>query len=467
MKRIKSSLLLIFILTCTGILGQGTGDTNFLKVEEYLNMVKDHHPMALQARLAMANADGARLRAGGAFDPKLFSETEQKYFEEQRYYNLQNSGVQIPAWYGLSAKTGYEQNSGVYLNPQNNLPAAGLWYADVSLTLGKGLFIDERRAMLKQARLLQTQAAFEVEWALNQLYQEALEQYWEWYRSYAVWELYKEGTELAFTRLSIVKQNAFIGEEPYIDTLEAFIQYQTRVLRAQKAEVEYNYASRKLETFLWLEGQVPLELANTTYPSYNQATAGVVLDENWLDEHPKLRTYALKGDQLAIEQRLNKERLKPQVDIHYKFLNKPVAGEDFFTEYSPANYQWGVSASFPLFLRKERGDIAMTEVKLQNIDLQQQSETRSLQNSVEAMQLELGLTRLQLSETERMVDNYQALLQAEITKFENGESSLFLINQRELKFLESSESELVLRAKLNQVEAKLKATAALLDDELN
>jgi hypothetical protein len=468
MKATISSWCLALVLFSYTALGQEqVADTSLLTAEAYLEMVKNHHPLAKQARLAINNANAERLKAGGAFDPKLFNETSQKYFEDQNYFSLQNSGVQIPAWYGLSAKTGYEVNNGVYLNPQNNVPAAGLWYADVSLTLGKGLFIDERRAMLQQARLLQTQAGYDVEWALNKLYQEALEYYWEWYRTYAVWQLYQDGAELANTRLSIVKQNAFIGEEPYIDTLEAYIQYQTRVLRAQKAEVDYTYAARKVETYLWLEGQVPLELAPATFPVYTEEAGKVFLEEDWLEKHPKLQSYALKGDQLAIEQRLNKERLKPQVDLSYKFLNTPVAGADFFSEYSPANYQWGLSASFPLFLRKERGEIALTEVKIQDVDLQRQHEARSLENTVEAIQLELRLTLLQLQETTRMVNNYKALLQAELTKFQNGESSLFLINQREIKYLESSESELVLQAKLHQVQAKLKATAALLTDTPN
>ncbi len=461
MRSLRNSWLLFFLVSF-GAVAQTGGDTTLLNAGAFLGLVKENHPMVLQARLARDRADAERLKASGNFDPKLFNETRQKYFDDKTYFRLQDAGVQIPAWYGLSAKTGYEQNSGIFLNDQNNVPSAGLWYADLSLTVGRGLFIDERRAMLKQARLMQEAADFEIQWALNQLYQEALQDYWEWYRSYTVFELYKDGVELAQQRFSIVRQNALIGEEPFIDTLEAYIQYQTRLLSRQKAEVAYNYASRRLETYLWLDGLVPLELAPTTLPFYQYEVPIPDLNEAWLEEHPQLQFYSLKIDQLDIEQRLNREQLKPQLDLNYKFLNEPVAGDDFFSEYAPGNYQWGLSASFPLFLRKERAAIRKTNVKLRDTRYERQFKQRDLQNKVEALRLELDLTLSQLNETRSMVENYQGLLQAEIIKFENGESSLFLINQREIKFLESSEKQLELQAKLNQVLAKLEATAGVL-----
>ncbi len=441
-----------------------TGDTAIFTATDFFTLVKENHPLSKQARLLIETADAERLKAGGAFDPKLFNQTDQKYFDDKRYYNLQNSGLEIPAWFGLKAKTGYEQNNGVFLNNQNTLPASGLWYADVSLTVGKGLFIDQRRAMLKQAQIMQQSADFEVQLLLNDVYSNALNAYWEWYRSYNVFQIFSEGRELAFTRFEAVKQNAMIGEEPFIDTLEAYIQYQTRLLSQQKAEVDFNYAARVLETYLWLDGSIPLELAANTLPAYPGDDAAFFLDEQWLAEHPQIKVYDLKLEQLAIAQRLNRENLKPQLDVNYKFLNEPVAGDPFLNQYSPSNYSWGLTASFPIFLRKERAEIRKTDVKLRDTEYQQQFKLRDIENKVEALQLELGLTAQQLMETRKMVNNYEALLNAEIMKFENGESSLFLINQREIKYLESSEKQVSLEAKLKQVLIKLQAVAGVLSE---
>lgn len=463
--------LLVIIMCIAGLKASSQVDTStetlnreVLPVDVFMTLVRENHPIAEQARLIRRRAEAERMMASGNFDPKLFADVDQKYFDEQTYFRLHDYGLEIPAWFGLSAKAGYEMNDGVFLNPQQKVPANGLWYADVSLTLGRGLFTDERRTALREARLMVEAADFEVELALNNLFREALEQYWQWYRAYAIYLTYEEAVELARVRFEGVRQTALIGEEPMIDTLEATIQLQTRILSFQEAQVNLNNERQMLETYLWLDGQIPLELQEETEPAYREEIDQPLLSENWLQNHPLLRSYDLKIEQLEVAQRMNRERLKPQLDVNYKFLNAPAVGDDFFTEYSPNNYRWGVGASFPLFLRKERGEIQKAGVKIRETEFDLQVKLREVQNKVDALQTELVLTQQQLQETRRMVNNNYRLLQAEITMFRNGESSLFLINQREQNYLESREKEISLEAKLQQVLAKLRATAGDLDE---
>jgi hypothetical protein len=54
-----------------------------------------------------------------------------------------------------------------------------------------------------------------------------------------------------------------------------------------------------------------------------------------------------------------------------------------------------------------------------------------------------------------MVENYQKLRNAEIRKFENGESSLFLINSREAKLIESIIKQASLVSKFQKERAAL------------
>jgi hypothetical protein len=85
-----------------------------------------------------------------------------------------------------------------------------------------------------------------------------------------------------------------------------------------------------------------------------------------------------------------------------------------------------------------------------------------LQNKVNALAQELQLSRRQLAQARELVNNYRRLLQAEVTKFNNGESSLFLVNSREVKYLDSVEKRIELEQKVQEVRAKLLATAGLL-----
>lgn len=470
----KLPVILIFLLTCsTSIHSQDSvtsvaldsSFTSYLKVMEidtFMTLVRENHPLAVRARLIRERAEAERIGASGAFDPKAFSKVKQKYYDDKTYYRLQDYGLEVPAWFGLSAKAGYETNDGVFLNPQEFMPQNGLLYADLSLTLGKGLFIDQRRASLKQARLMVEAADFEIELALNQLYLEAIDQYWEWYRAYAIYLTYDGAVSLAEVRLEQVKINAELGEIPIIDTLEASIQLQNRVLSFQEASINLTTARQMLNTFLWLEGQIPLELSNNAIPKFEEEITDQLLGEDWLNTHPLLRTYDIKLDQLDIAQRLNREQLKPQVDLNYRFLNEAQTG-DFTGNYNIGNYDWGLNASFPLFLRKERSKIQITGVKIQETELEQGLKARELENKIMALQNEWVVTRQRLQESRRLVNNRFQLLQGEITRFENGESSLFLINQREINYLSSREKQIELEAKSRQVLAKLRATAGELD----
>ena len=124
-----------------------------LTFESFMNRVKTHHPIAMQADLKLNQGDAYLRKARGNFDPKAYSDVSQKYFTDKQYYSIINSGLKVPTWYGIEVSGGYSQNEGVFLNPENNNPAAGLWHAGVSVSVGKGLFIDERRAELKKAKI--------------------------------------------------------------------------------------------------------------------------------------------------------------------------------------------------------------------------------------------------------------------------------------------------------------------------
>ncbi len=438
-------------------------DTTVLPVDTFMSLVKRHHPVALQARLIRKKAEANRLKASGAFDPKLFSEIKQKQFSEKDYYQLQNSGIEFPAWFGLKAKAGYELNEGIYLNNQNTVPGSGLWYADVSITLGKGLFMDERRAMIKQARLLEESAEFEVDLALNAILEEALHSYWQWYEAYREMAVMRDALKAAKFRFKGVKRQALVGDKAMVDTLESAIQVQDRSIRLQKAQAKFITRRNELATYLWLEGVVPLNIKEASKPEFNEKAVLNILPDNWFINHPSLNFYRLKLEGLEIERRLKAESLKPQLDLNYKFLNQP-APNDFFAQYSPDNYNWGLKASFPLFIRKGRGDLNKTKVKIEENNLELDLKRVGLQNKVQALEQELILSQGQLIETRSMVNNYRRLLAAENNKFRNGESSLFLINSRELKYIDAQLKQIELESKLNSVRAKLLSAAGVLDD---
>jgi outer membrane protein TolC len=88
-------------------------------------------------------------------------------------------------------------------------------------------------------------------------------------------------------------------------------------------------------------------------------------------------------------------------------------------------------------LRKERGKLDLTNYKLQQNQFYLQQGRREVLNNIMESYNSLN-TSQQLIEIHReLVSNAILLRNAEETRFESGESSLFLVNQRERGLLEA------------------------------
>jgi hypothetical protein len=123
-----------------------------LHPDTFLTQVVRYHPLANRAKLRNDMAAAELLKSKGLLDPSLNSNVQQKYFADKNYYSLINGELKIPTFYGIDFKTGYDLNRGVFLGPENSTPDNGLIYAGISLPLGQGLLIDERRAAILNAR---------------------------------------------------------------------------------------------------------------------------------------------------------------------------------------------------------------------------------------------------------------------------------------------------------------------------
>ena len=129
-----------------------------MSLSEYLGYVKKFHPIVKQANLIINKSESGLLKARGAFDPKIQVDFDKKKFNNKEYYNKLNSTFKIPTYYGLEFKANFENNSGIFLNPESDLPSGGLYSAGVSISLLKGLLINKRMASLKQAKIFIKQA---------------------------------------------------------------------------------------------------------------------------------------------------------------------------------------------------------------------------------------------------------------------------------------------------------------------
>ena len=417
-------------------------NNNLLTFDEYLGYVKRYHPYVKQANLLLEEGQAKLLKARGAFDPKIEVDYDKKEFKNSTYYNKLNSSFKIPTWFGIEFKGGLEENSGTYLNPEAIVPDDGLYNVGVSIPLARNLLTNKRMASLRQSKIYRKQVIAERQLLVNSIISDASIAYFKWIKTFREQEIYETFLSNAKERLEGIKKNYELGENPAIDTLEAGIIYKNRKLALERARIAFVKSSLEVSNFLWLENNIPIELQPTMQPDINTVnivdqvlyTSPLDVESTNLENHPKLRILENKYEIQQIEKRLMKNNLLPQIDLEHNFLTQQIANVNTF---NTANYKTGVSVNLPLFLRKERGNLKIADLKLNDIALDRMSTRLNLKNKLDAVKSEITSYTTQQSLTSNIVNDYSNLLTAEERKFELGESSLFLINSRESKLIEA------------------------------
>lgn len=406
-----------------------------LEFKRFMELVKSNHPIAKSANLKLEETDAIIRKARGGFDPKIGFQQNGKMFGGDEYFNLIGGSISIPTWYGIELKGGYDRTTGLYYNPQDKTPTSGLIYAGLSLSLGKGLLIDERRAILKQAQVSGRSNEKEKTVILNDLLLDAGKSYWEWYAAFEYFKVYQESAQAAKRRFEAVKSSALFGDRPSIDTLEAFIQYSERLLSLKQYELDLINKRLALSLFLWNESTQPLLLSDTVMPMEmdDQITE---INNTAIDfqMHPLMSVYNLKIDYLKIEKSFKQEQLKPMLNLSYNPLLNATSN---LGSLSTNNYKFGLTFNFPLLLRKERGDLKMTKIKMERAALERDYKAAELRTKYSNYSNEYSITLDQLVLYTGTVNDYSNLLKAEQSIFELGESSLFMINSRELSYISS------------------------------
>ncbi len=418
-------------------------DSTILSFDKFIKIVKEHHPLMVVANNKIREGIANQTLARGGFDPTLYGNLDQKYFDDKQYYSTLYTGLKIPTWFGVTLDAGYEQNRGVFLSPENTVPDEGLWFAGISVPLGKGLVIDKRRTDLRQASIYLQSTQAERNNMVNELILRASSTYWEWFSSFYNYQVYQEAVTNATFRLQAIKQSAFLGDRPLIDTLEASIQLQDRQINLLEANMNLMKNQAMLEVFLWADGKTPLELDEKTIPESKNDILIKNIDPSIetqintiVENHPIAYIYQFKIEKMSLTRKLKAENLKPEINLKYNPLaenqnNNPLSN------YSINNYKWGASFYFPIFIRKERGDLQKYKIYEENAQLDFVNKLQELTYKVNVELVNLENTSSQIDIYISNVSSYKKLLDSELVLFQNGESSLFMINSREIKYIES------------------------------
>ncbi len=454
---------LFLFLFCFGWLlpkAQPADSLKSLTPEQFLNWVRQYHPLARQAGILVDLAGAELLSVRGMFDPMVYYTNEQKTFDGKNYYNYTNASVKIPTWFGVEIGAGIEENLGQYNNPE--LSPGQSSYAGLSVPLAKNLLMDKRRAALQQAKLMVDLSEAERRLALNDLLFDAMSAYWAWANDYQKYLILSDAVKTNEQRYGQIRVTVEQGDRAGVDSTEAL----TQLLQFQylKSEAYMNFVNSGylLSNFLWAEDEKPVLLQPAVVPAIIPEKADpfarpFMVKEEVLqlaqNEHPKLKMYESKLEMLEVERKLKFQSILPSVNLKYNAL---ADGYEFWKGWNSTmmenNYRFGAEIGMPLLLRQGRGDFRGAKLKIRSTEFEQSAVRVEIDNKVKYYYNELVTLLEQIRLNERAFDAYRKVFDVELDKFNLGESTLFILNNREIKLLES-------RQKLAELKAKFFKTA--------
>ena len=429
-------------------------DSSILTYDEFILSVLANHPVAKQADLLIENADAYKLSTKGLLDPDFSAQWNQKNFDDKLYYRQYDADVTIPTPLGIRFNAGYENTTGLFLNAERTTDHFGLWNIGVEVDILQGLYINERRMTLKQANVFRALSESQKQNILNELIYSASLSYVDWQKYVEYEHVINENLELSRAYFENTRASFLNGEKTAIDTLEAHINYVEAQKVVSENQVKLVKSRQIMENFLWLE-DLPMILKQGVKPqplSFGKIEINVVSDVYTIrTSHPIIQEKLFKQESLQLTQRLYREKLKPKLKLKYNPLLS-TAEDNVAPNFSLSDFKWGFNFSFPLLLRSERGNLQQASIKLRDIGFEIDNKQNELTNNIEALMIQQGLLNEQLVLQQQNISGYQQLLNGENLKLEFGESSLFLLNKRQEKYIESQLKYISLQVKSRALE---------------
>src|SRR5690606_14681930 len=148
-------------------------------------------------------------------------------------YRHAEAKLRIPTWLGMEVMAGYENNRGIYLNPESVTDDNGLWKVGLEANLLRGLLTDERRTARRQADMMAGLALNERTRLVNDVLLKAYQAYVDWQAAETALEVVRENIQRAEVYFEATRISWQQGDKPAIDTLEADLILQDQPMAAQ------------------------------------------------------------------------------------------------------------------------------------------------------------------------------------------------------------------------------------------
>ncbi len=443
---------LVFIHVLFLFLAQGVQAQLVLTYDQYVDAVLKYHPLIKQTKFITSNAEAKLLAAKSAFDPVMQSSYDTKELKNIDYFKTFDASIKSNTNSPISVSAGLTNNLGERLNP--NETNGTVSYLGVNVPLLKNFIIDENRAQLQQMKIQNNLSIEETKIEVNNLVYAATEKYIEWHFAYKEFNLNTQYVSNLEQRMDLMRETYKGGDKSVADTIEMFTQLQSFRILQSTAKIKLINKVLSMSYFLWDENNVPYVLSDEYKPDTNLDL--VVNSRDLIQNNPLLKIYEYKQKSLAVESRLYKQSTLPILDFGIKAYG-PGNSLPIVSAKSAVsdNLFYGFSFKYPILTREAKSKIKLLENKLLSNKIDLDNKQWELSTKSMAAQNEISNWAEIANGTREIANNLNKLLELENLRFQQGESSVFMINARENKLFENL-------LKLNEVEEKtIKAKAKL------
>lgn len=408
-----------------------------LGLDEVLQAAVDAFPGLLAAQTRQSAAEGERMAAEGGFDTTLKTQARWSLIGLYENRNYDVSLEQPTGLWGTTFFGGWRRGTGDYPVYEGKSATASDGEARLGLNipLWRNGPIDRRRATLAQAELGETIASHDVDLALIDLRRIVSHRYWDWVLAGQRLQVARSLLEVAESRDAGLRERVAAGDLPEFEVLDnqrAILERGERVVAAQRL-----LEQAAIQLSLYFRGadgepkmpdarRLPAEIPPASRPQPERYEAALALAQAG---RPELERLELQRRQSETELALQRNQQAPGVDLTIQ------GAQDFGTGYSKLNREElyaGVTLDIPLQRRVASGRAQVAAANLQRIAQETRLAEDRIANEVRDALSALSAARNRLELAYRQVTAAEKLEEGERTRFDLGDSTLLVVNLREI-----------------------------------
>lgn len=413
-------------------------DGNKLSLEQFLQLVERNYPKLKGADAERRIAGAKRLEKSGAFDPIITSTNEYLRIQDTFKPGVAKDAIHNETRLDLLTRSGIKLFAGARINPNDTktpfLPTGrgGEYSAGMTVPLLRGLKINEKAASEEQAKLGEPVAAQIYGVTRLEVLLKAAALYWEWVGAKVRIGIAQNLLAVSQARVDQIKERVRKGDLPALDIAEQEQEIQRRQAALIKCQREFQKAAISASVLLWDDAGTPKSMPPLEDVPELQPLPRKLTEDEWsegrksaLALRPELKRIALERDQARIDLKLAKNMILPAVDAYF------LQGADTGYQGIGPVVRAGMAMSLPLRQRTARGQAQAAQLKIQKLNLDERAEKQRIQAEVDDTVSAINTSFERWQATQIEVGKARQVENGERMRFGAGDSTLFLVNQRE------------------------------------